>query len=497
MMTLPGHPVEERFRAAIAGQLGLWFGDDKREFLDTILSGCAEAQRLSREDYVQRLEDAPRKADLALLGRALTVGETYFFRNIEQFNALAEIAARTRTPTLRVLSAGCATGEEAYSLALTLRECTAATLLVRAVDVNEEALAAARRGWFSPWSLRATSPEMKARWFQPHGKGWVLDPDIRQSVSFAPANLAEEDTALWAPGSYDVIFCRNVMMYFTPVQARALVARMAGALVPGGYLFLGHAETLRGVSDAFELCHTHGTFYYQRIAAYGRHAGVPAVASVPPEGARPLAASAAPVAGWYDAIHQASARIADLAAPAAGPIRQELPGEPVLADALGLLRSERFAEALAQLRRLPLVRQHDPDSLLLEAMLLVQQNEPGAAEKVCRHLLARDAVNAGEHAGAHYAMALCREQAGDNAGATEHDRTALNLDPHFAMPRLHLGLLARRAGQRGAARRDLQQALHLLAGEDDARLLLFGGGFGRAALQALCESALRDCGGRA
>lgn len=493
MSALPSHPVGERFRAAIAGQLGLAFGDDKHEFLDTILSGCAEAQRVSREDYVRWLEDAPCTADLAVLGRALTVGETYFLRNIEQFDALAEIAVPACAPCLRLLSAGCATGEEAYSLALTLSERAAASgwdLSIRAVDINEEALAAARRGWYSPWSLRATSPELQARWFQPQGRGWVLDSEMRQAVSFAAANLAEDDPALWAEGSYDVIFCRNVMMYFAPAQARALVARIARALVPGGYLFLGHAENLRGLSDAFQLCQSHGTFYYQRITAYSRRAAGPVV--VPAIALAPVVTSV-PGVGWYEGIHQASARIACMVAPAVGPALQALPVEPVLADALELMRCERFVEALAQLRRLPLAHQHNPDALLLEAMLLVQQGEPGAAEQACGHLLARDVINAG----AHYVMALCREQAGDTTGAAEHDQIALHLDPHFAMPRLHLGLLARRAGQRDAARRDLQQALHLLAGEDNARLVLFGGGFGRAALLALCESALRDCGGRA
>ena len=482
MNPLPGHPMGERFRAAIAGQLGLAFGNDKHEFLDTILSGCAEGLRVSPEDYVRRLEEAPCGADLAALGRALTVGETYFLRNIEQFEALAAVASPSCAPHLRLLSAGCATGEEAYSLALTLHERAAACgwdLSIRAVDINAEALAAARRGWYSPWSLRATPPEVQARWFRPLGKGWMLDADLRRMVSFAAANLAEDDPVLWAEGSYDAIFCRNVMMYFAPAQARALVARMARALVPGGYLFLGHAETLRGLSDAFALCQSHGTFYYRRVAAYSRHAAAPSRVAMPP---------AAPAADWYANIHEASARIAALTVPEAQPAVLEAPG---LADALALLRCERFAEALAQLRALPAGRRAEPEAVLLEAMLLLQQGEADAAAQFCRDLLARDAGNAG----AHYALALCREQAGDAAGAAEHDRSALQLDPHFAMPRLHLGLLARRAGQRDAARRDLQQALHLLAGETESRLLLFGGGFGRAALLALCESALRDCGG--
>jgi chemotaxis protein methyltransferase CheR len=107
-------------------------------------------------------------------------------------------------------------------------------------------------------------------------------------------------------------------------------------------------------------------------------------------------------------------------------------------------------------------------------------------------LLSIDELNAG----AHYVLALCREQAGDRDAAAEYDRIAAYLDPAFAMPRLHLGLLARRSGDRDAARREFAQALMLLRGEDASRLLLFGGGFHRDGLIALCESSLRDAGGR-
>jgi chemotaxis protein methyltransferase CheR len=463
----------ERFREAIAQHLGLWFGDDRDEFLSQVLSNCAERLRLSDEDYVRWLENAPETASLAPLSRALTVGETYFFRNIEQFEALADIATPppAGAPVLRLLSAGCASGEEPYSLALALQERAQAAgwiLSIRAADINMDALAAARRGWFSPWSLRATPDSIRARWFQPQAQGWVLDPALRQSVSFTHANLARDDDELWAPASYDVIFCRNMMMYFAPAQARALVARIARALVPGGYLFLGHAETLRGLSDAFQLCHSHGTFYYRRAAA-----------PEPP----PLSPD------WHGIIRAASTHVAVLAATPDAPAPHR---ELAFANALDLLHHERFADARTQLGSLPGTRRNDPDVLLLEAVLHAQQGEAMLAELTCRTLLGRDACNAG----AHYVMALCREQEGDYEGATEYDRIALHLDPHFAMPRLHLGLLAKRMAQHGAARRDLEQALHLLTMEDSARLLLFGGGFSRAALLALCESALRSCGGR-
>jgi chemotaxis protein methyltransferase CheR len=98
-------------------------------------------------------------------------------------------------------------------------------------------------------------------------------------------------------------------------------------------------------------------------------------------------------------------------------------------------------------------------------------------------------------AGAHYLLALCREKAGDGRSAADHDQAAAYLDPGFAMPHLHLGLLARRAGQPDAARRELSEALSLLEREDSSRLLMFGGGFGRDSLISICRAELLACGG--
>jgi chemotaxis protein methyltransferase CheR len=163
-----------------------------------------------------------------------------------------------------------------------------------------------------------------------------------------------------------------------------------------------------------------------------------------------------------------------------------------LAPALDLLRQERFAEALDHVRSGPPEAERDPDVLLLEATLLAHGGQLAAAEDACLRLLVIDKLNAG----AHYVLALCREHSEHRERASRHDQVAAYLDPTFAMPRLHLGLLARRAGDRVAARRELAQALVLLKREDASRLLLFGGGFNREALMALCESALRDSGGR-
>jgi chemotaxis protein methyltransferase CheR len=155
-----------------------------------------------------------------------------------------------------------------------------------------------------------------------------------------------------------------------------------------------------------------------------------------------------------------------------------------------LLGAERFAEALDLLADLGPDRSELPEVLLLRAALLLQRGDLDQAEQAARRLLADD-----EHgAGGHYLVALCREEAGDAAGALEGYRRAALLDPGFALARLHLGLLARRRHDTATARRELANAVELLQREDPARLQLFGGGFGRAALVALARAELLACG---
>jgi chemotaxis protein methyltransferase CheR len=202
---------------------------------------------------------------------------------------------------------------------------------------------------------------------------------------------------------------------------------------------------------------------------------------------------------WIDAIHRASERVAALAgsrhSERVRPRQTRAAAKPAwdLTLALELLQHERFAEALALIDGLPAASGRDVDVLLLRAVLLTHSGQFVTAEAACRRLLEVDELNAG----AHYLLALCQEGAGDVPAATYHDQIAAYLDPGFAMPRLHLGLLARRAQQPAVARRELGQAMVLLQREDASRVLMFGGGFGREALVSLCAAELARCGGRA
>jgi len=486
----------ERFRDTLSRCLGLQFDGAKSGFLAEVLQRRLDQVGEPTDAYLDRLETAGAPAECAALAREVTVGETYFFRNSQQFDALVDIAppdrmrANVATRRLRLLSAGCASGEEAYSLAIALRETVGIIgweVSLRAIDINPGALEKAAGARYSSWALRETPPRTRERWFHAAGRDFVLDPEIRAAVRFDERNLAVDDAELWQPESLDVVFCRNVIMYFAPERAQALIGRIARALQPGGYLFLGHAETLRGLSEDFHLRHTHDTFYYQRKEE-ARPAPPPPIT----RSRRDAVNDTQPVAddAWVDMIRDASERVAALAAGSSQPQeRQTREPPPNLIGVLDLLKREQFADALNLLRSSAQGDNQDPDRLLLEATLLANCRLLPAAEDACRLLLSIDELNAG----AYYVLALCRESVGDSVGAAEHDRVAAYLDPCFAMPRLHLGLLARRAREQDVAQRELALASVLLKREDASRLLLFGGGFNRDSLLALCESALRDC----
>ncbi|MNX78954.1 putative biofilm formation methyltransferase WspC [compost metagenome] len=295
----------------------------------------------------------------------------------------------------------------------------------------------------------------------------MLSPAIREMVSFSLGNLMQLDRTT-EPGAYDVIFCRNVLIYFSADAIRRLLESLARALSPGGYLFLGHAETTRLANSSFRVEQTHGTFYY-------RKAETRALSPQPIRTAASLAASPLP------------ARTKPLARPLAIRARTE-PSAPQagIARAYELFAAERFVEAEAVLRGLPPTVAEGQEALLLLGAVLLNTGRSEAVETVCRRALANDEFSAG----AHYLRALYYEQAGELASAIKDYEAASYLDPGFSLPYLRLGLLAKRKGDHERGRRALTHALALLPSETDARLALFGGGFGRTALEQLCRSEL-------
>ncbi len=502
----------ERFRQFVGERLGLHFDDTKLQHLRDALSDRMRA--LGHRDfdtYEGRLRGSGSE-EIRALADALTVGETYFFRYWDHFRAFVEVVlpervtARGPQRRLRILSAGCASGEEAYSLAILIRErlpvLESWKVDIVGIDVNPRAVAKAVKGRYSTWSLRDTSAEVRDRYFRSDGRELELDRAVCSMASFEERNLVEDDDAFWREGAFDAVFCRNVCMYFRPEVMRAVVSRIARALLPGGFLFLGHAETLRGMAEDFDLRHTHETFYYQRRGTIQAGAPRPAIARLEAKAAHvPLAAALLlPDTSWVAAIQRASDRVAELhgakgsatceSSPPAPTVDTRSP--PDLSTAIELLRQDRFGDAIDLLQALPEASKTAPGVQLLRAVLLTNSGGHDEAERVCHQILGADELSAG----AHYVLALCREHAGDREAAIDHNKVASQLDSAFAMPRLRLGILARRSGDVESARAELRRALALLAHEDVSRILLFGGGFSRETLTELCRSELRATGAR-
>lgn len=520
MAIVPAPEDVESFRELIAERLGLSFEEGKLEFLGDVLrrrmeeTGC---QRFSA--YRGRVCTISSKPDeLGALAEELTVGETYFFRYGDQFSALAgtvfpaRIVARQRERRLRILSAGCASGEEPYSLAILLQErfpeLSSWDVRILAFDVSPVMVRKALRGRYGSWSLRETSEDLRVKYFRREGRDFALIDEVRVAVSFECRNLVDEDPSFWTPGEFDVILCRNVTMYLTSVATRAVTARFAKSLAPEGFLFLGHAETLRGVSHDFHLRHTHETFYYQLREAYeGQHATEPLLGrdSFSDDDREPDR-RLREANNWYSAIQEASERVTAITErqKAKGSVATNGPSADSLTPfatnlqvgfhrmaALDLVRREKFEEAKQFLKASASEDSRDADTQLLLAVVLANSGDLPAAEKTCDKVLRLDELNAG----AHYVMALCREHARDVAAAMRHDEAASYLDSTFSMSHLHLGLMAKRSGNLEAAQTELGRALPLLEREDTSRVLLFGGGFTRDTLVELCRRELFACGG--
>lgn len=504
-----------RFMEAISQDSGLALDESRHAQLKNILNDRLRACRIGDANlYLEKLKDHEfSRTEMQSAAESLTVAETYFFRHQDQIDAFMEVAlpaclARTRPQRLHILCAGCASGEEPYTLAIALRELLpeeiARSIEIVGIDISATQLQRAREGIYSQWSLRATPASIRDNYFLCDGKNYRLHDSIRKAVDFRQRNIVEDDSSFWINSGFDIIFCRNVLMYFLPGAMQSVVEKFSRSISREGFLFLGPAETLRGVSRDFHLCHSHNTFYYQRPAIADRappqHLPLPGrparTAPPPPE---PYRAEAHP--SWMVAIDKASRRIADLLqAPAlvtASAAPDSLPAsigrDYDLAPVLELLGAERYGDALTLLRGYPPAIDNDPDAQLLLSVALTQLGEIELARQVCQQILLADELNVG----AHYIMALCASHQGDVTAALEHVQTAAYLDTDFALAQLHLGLVAKSAGNQQMAGHAFKRAHDLLETEELGRILLFGGGFNRAALQRLCQAELAALGGKA
>jgi chemotaxis protein methyltransferase CheR len=271
---------EEEFRLLrdfLHETFGLYFDDNARALLRSRLLGRLSSLDLnSFEDYYHYLRFGPQRAhELESMVSHLTNNETYFFREATQLRVFAEKilhALRERKATagerrLRVLSAGCSTGEEPLSLAMILLDSGQFfwnwDLEVIGMDIDTVALEKARRGVYFRNSFRSVEEALITRHFTPEGAGQRAKEKVHRLVTLRQGNLVDR-ASYTGLAPLDALFCRNVLIYFSDDSIRRSVQIFYDCLAPGGYLFLGHAESLSRITDIFTPIRFQGALIYQK-----------------------------------------------------------------------------------------------------------------------------------------------------------------------------------------------------------------------------------------
>lgn len=253
---------------------GLYFQDDALYMFDRRLSRRITALQLSGYGEYYRYLSLGRQGwgELDQAIELLTIGETYFFREDYQLRGLTQellprLAVRNgRQRRLNLWSAGCATGEEAYTLAMIIHgNPLFAGWHVRVVgsDICKSNVSAARRGVYREPSFRVMPAGLRERYFKRQADGWHVDDELKRMCHFGQLNLLDADRAAIV-GRVDVVLCRNVLIYFDAQSRRRVIDNLYTRLVPGGYLLLGHSESLLNVSTAFELVHLKEDLVYSK-----------------------------------------------------------------------------------------------------------------------------------------------------------------------------------------------------------------------------------------
>jgi chemotaxis protein methyltransferase CheR len=261
--------IEERF--------GLTFNGIRQDILESRLRPrLRELHLTSIRDYYQYLRFHPdREGEFARLPAMVTNNETYFFRETHQFDLLVQHVIPERRPALRgrplrFLSAGCSSGEEPYSLSIALHNAglplAGVSWEIDACDLNPERVARAQEALYAETSLRACDADARRRYFTAEPAGFRLKEKYRRGVRCFHSNLLAPNGALgWAV--YDAILCRNLLIYFSDEAFANLIGLFARCLVPGGYLFLGHSESLLYRKTAFAPTMLGGAVVYRKLEA--------------------------------------------------------------------------------------------------------------------------------------------------------------------------------------------------------------------------------------
>ncbi len=466
----------ERLSDFIARSMGLHFPPERIADLQRGLGAAAAefgfADDARCAEWV--LSGALTRPQLHALASHLTVGETYFFRERKTFEALSNVILpeligrrRGREQRLRLWSAACCTGEEAYSLAILLQQALPDwrewNVTILATDINERFLQKAAAGIYGEWSFRDCPPPFKERHFTrtPDGR-YQVAAQVRDWVTFAQLNLAEDrfPSLSTDTNAMDVILCRNLLLYFTPSHARKLVDKLYNALLEQGWLAVSPSECSQALFSRFAAVNFPGAVLYRKDSAAEQ---IPVLRAVPlPE----------PAAAFELLVVPPEPR----AAATADPLQPEVPsagsspesacsvGMPqLLAAAEDAFSRGRYSEVVDAL----LQAEHEPRAFSLLARAYANQGKLTEALLWTARWIDSDRVDPA----AHYLHAMILQEKAEWPDARRALQSAVYLQPDFALAHFALGSRARADGRAAEASKHFANALRSLRHRSSDELL--------------------------
>jgi chemotaxis protein methyltransferase CheR len=267
------------FRDLIYDKAGIHFNESKKYLLENRLASRLRQCGLdSFEEYFRFINTATHygRSEMLSLFEAVTTNETFFFRNPPQLKVFQEEVLtrvlkapdRVQSRRLRLWSVGCSSGEEPYTLAILILEQLGIfrdqwDVSILAHDISHQMLKRAEEGLYNDHSMRLTPEPIKQRYFDRNDTGYQVKDAVKSLVKFEFMNLKDHLRMRLIRGM-DIVFCRNVIIYFDEQMKKSVIGHLFQALAPGGYLFIGHSESLHGISAAFQLIHYPGAIVYQK-----------------------------------------------------------------------------------------------------------------------------------------------------------------------------------------------------------------------------------------
>lgn len=468
----------------IASRMGLHFPESRWADLERgIGSASREFDFTDTGDFIKWLMSSKlTKSHIEILASHLTVGETYFFREKEVFNVLEghilpEIirSRQGNERRLRIWSAGSSTGEEAYSVAILLHKMIADlkdwNITILATDINPRFLKMASEGLYTEWSFRGTPQWVKEGYFKKSGDNrYKIRSFIKKMVVFEYHNLAEDvfPSLLNNTNAMDVIFCRNVLMYFSAGQARKVIQDFYKSLIEGGWLLVSPAEASSYLSSHFVTVNFPGAILYRKDSK--KHQTVEDFHNVSITPHLPYIEVKAPPPKPHG---QVSVINTDTARPQSAPgVDVEEPGKKgpqpdLYMEALSMFEQGRYSEAADKLGGLLLHGKAEPKVTALLARVYANQGRLDEALNWCEKAIAAERLNPAYH----YLLATIMQEQGRIEEAVKSLKSALYLDNSFALAYFALGNLMLRQGDARTSRKYFKNASDLLSAYGPEELL--------------------------